>query len=171
MVDLWKTYTFDTTNFDRYFIGADAVAKKLMEAGEQLANTAISNYPPYNLKKTEENKYVLEMAIAGFGKQDIEITLEENKLVIKGNTKAIDTKEADKLSFLHKGIADRGFTRAFTLADNVEIHDAKLINGMLRVWLEHVIPEANKPKKIHIKDEATDTVDSKNNADPKFLVE
>lgn len=166
MVDFWKTYNFDTTNFDRYFIGADAVAKKLMEASQQLANTTMSNYPPFNLKKVEENKYVLEMAVAGFGKQDIEMTLEENKLVIRGNTKA-DTEESSKTAFIHKGIADRGFTRAFTLADNVEIHDAKLTNGMLKVWLEHIIPEANKPKKIDIKDETT--IEKKLN--PTFLAE
>lgn len=152
MVDFWKTYTFDTTNFDRYFIGADAVAKKLVEAGRHIANTAMSNYPPFNLKKVDEKTYVIEMAVAGFGRQDIEMTLEENKLVIKGSAKA-DTDEADKVSFLHKGIADRGFSRAFTLADNVEIQDAKLINGMLKVWLEHVIPESQKPRKIDIKDE------------------
>lgn len=152
MVDFWKNYNFDTSNFDRFFVGSDALAKRLTEAGRQLANTAMSNYPPFNLKKVDENKYVIEMAVAGFGKSDIEMTLEDNKLVIKGSSKTEMPDDQKIVDFLHKGIADRGFTRTFTLADNVEIKDANLFNGMLKVWLEHIIPESQKPKKIDIKD-------------------
>lgn len=153
MTSLWKTYNFDTSNFDRFFIGADALAKNLRDNAEWLANNAATAYPPFNLKKVEDNKYVIEVAVAGFAKQDIEITLEENKLIIKGNS-AGDSKGDDTTAWLHKGIADRAFTRQFTLADNVEINNANLINGMLKIWLEHVIPESKKPKKIDIADEA-----------------
>jgi molecular chaperone IbpA len=145
----WKTYAFDSSNFDRFFIGADKLAKSLKEGSEWLANNAAS-YPPFNLKKVDDNKYMIEMAVAGFTKQDIELTLEDNKLVIKGNT-AGDT-DAKKPEYLHYGIANRAFTRRFTLADNVEIHNAELINGMLKVWLEHMIPEEKKPRKIEVKE-------------------
>ena len=151
----WKTYNLDTSNFDRFFVGADTIAKNLRANAEWLANNAAATYPPFNLKKTDENKYVIEMAVAGFAKQDIEITLENNKLLIKGNSQ-VDSEP--KTNYLHMGIASRAFTRQFTLADNVVINNAHLINGMLKVWLENIIPEDKKPKKIEIVD-ANDSTD------------
>ena len=144
----WKT--FDTANFDRFFVGADRLAKTLADNAAWIANNAATSYPPFNLKKVDDNKYVIEMALAGFTKQDVEITLEDDKLIIKGGVSA-DTKD-DKAEFLHCGIASRNFTRQFTLADNVEINNAEMLNGILKVWLNHIIPESNKPKKIEIKD-------------------
>jgi molecular chaperone IbpA len=164
----WKTHNLDTTYFDRYFVGADKLVKTLQDNAEWLANNAAASYPPFNLKKVEDNKYVIEMAVAGFAKQDIELTLEDNKLVIKGNT-ASSNDEAT--AYLHKGIADRAFTRQFTLADNVVINNANLINGMLKIWLEHVIPESKKPKKIDIADEAEVSKDTKKAANKQFLSE
>lgn len=164
----WKTHNLDTSYFDRYFVGADKLVKSLQDNAEWLANNAAASYPPFNLKKVEDNKYVIEMAVAGFAKQDIELTLEDNKLVIKGNT-ASNNDEAT--AYLHKGIADRAFTRQFTLADNVEINNANLINGMLKIWLEHVIPESKKPKKIDIADEAEVSKDTKKAAKKQFLSE
>jgi len=149
MTSLWKTYNLDTSNFDRFFIGADQMLKSLREKSEWIANNAAATYPPFNLKKTDENKYVIEMAVAGFAKQDIEIELADNKLIIKGNSSA-DTKDAKE--YLHMGIANRAFTRQFTLADNVEINNAEMLNGMLRIWLDRIIPEDKKPKKIEIND-------------------
>jgi len=146
----WKTYNFDTSNFDRFFIGADRLAKNLKANADWLANNVSQTYPPFNLKKVDENKYVIEMAVAGFTKQDIELTLDDNKLLIKGNIHS-DSKD-EKSEFLHCGIANRAFTRQFTLADNVEIYNAELINGMLKVWLEHIIPEDKKPRKIELKE-------------------
>ena len=149
MTSQWKHYAFDSSNFDRFFVGADLIAKGLSDNAKWLANTAAQAYPPFNLKKTDENKYVIEMAVAGFGKQDVEITLEDNKLVIKGNT-AQNSKDVE--NYLHMGIASRAFTRQFTLADNVEINNAEMLNGMLRIWLEHIIPEEKKPRKIEVKE-------------------
>jgi molecular chaperone IbpA len=164
MTDFWKIYNINTSNFDRYFVGADHMAKRLAE----LANTAMTGtFPPYNIKKVEDNKYVIEMAVAGFSKQDIELTLEENTLLIKGNLAANTTAE-DSTAYVYKGIADRAFTRKFTLADNVEIQNAELLNGMLKVWLEHIIPESKKPKKININDASEDSKAGKNK---KFLQE
>lgn len=149
-------HTFsDLAKFDKYFVGADKFLAKVQETADHLANTAAnSGYPPFNLKKTDDNVYVIEMAVAGFGKQDIELTLEENKLKIAGKT-TLDTITSDGINvdYLHKGISDRPFTRTFSLADNVVVNNAQMFNGMLRIWLEHVIPEDKKPRKIDIVDD------------------
>ena len=148
-------HTFsDLAKFDRFFVGSDKFLAKVQETADYLANNAPSGYPPFNLKKTDENVYVIEMAVAGFGKNDIELTLEENKLKINGHT-TVDTLVSDGIQaeYLHKGVSDRPFTRTFTLADNVVINNAQMVNGLLKIWLEHVIPEHKKPKKIEIQEE------------------
>lgn len=151
------TYNFnhtfsDLAKFDKFFVGSDKFLAKVQETAEHLANTAInSGYPPFNLKKTEDNKYVIEMAVAGFGKNDIELTLEDNKLKVSGHT-TLDTITQDGVDtpYFYKGISDKPFTRTFTLADNVVINNAKMFNGLLKIYLEHLIPESKKPKKIEI---------------------
>ena len=153
-------HTFsDLAKFDKFFVGSDKFLARIQETADLLANTAtVPGYPPFNLKKTDDNVYVIEMAVAGFGKQDIELTLEENKLKIAGHT-TLDTLTDDgvNVQFLHKGISDRPFTRTFTLADNVVVNNAKMVNGMLKIWLEHIIPEDKKPKKIDIQEEVATT--------------
>lgn len=133
-------------DFHKSFIGFDDVYEKLHKTHEQVTKH-IPNYPPYNIKKVEDNKYVIELAVAGFAKQDIEITLEENVLHISGLT-----KEDNPEDFIFKGIANRTFKRTFALDDHIEIQGAEMLNGMLRVALEQIIPEYKKPKKIDIKD-------------------
>lgn len=123
-------------------VGFEPMLKKFSELAESMPK--IPTYPPYNIKKVDENKYVIEMAVAGFGKQDLELELQDGTLTVKGN---IATDDAE---YLYKGIAERAFTRQFTLADTVEIKNADLINGMLKIWLERFIPEEKKPKKINI---------------------
>ena len=103
----------------------------------------VPNYPPYNIRKTDENKYVIELAVAGFGKSDIEITIEDNKVIVKGNAKD------DGDNFLWKGIANRAFTRVFAIDDQIEIQDAALFNGMLKIALERIIPE-HKIGRAHV---------------------
>lgn len=125
-------------------IGFDSVFKKLHEMAESLPK--IPTYPPYNIKKVDENKYIIEIAVAGFGRQDLELEFQEGVLTVKGNVQS-DNPEND---YIFKGIADRAFTRQFTLADTVEVKNADLINGMLKIWLERFIPEEKKPKKIDI---------------------
>lgn len=134
------------TDFGRFFIGYDKVADKLAALAEQSAKL-VQNYPPFNIKKISENKYTIEVAVAGFTQQDIEIELEGSKLTVKGKA---ESKESDD-QFLFKGISDKAFTRQFTLADNIEIENAELINGLLKIWLETLTPETSK-KKIHIKE-------------------
>ena len=98
------------------------------------------------------------MAVAGFGKQDIEIELQDSKLIIKGNVTSGEPAEKDSKGewtwpqVLYQGLAMRPFTRQFTLADNVEIHNAELVNGILKIVLEAIIPEEKKPVKIEIKE-------------------
>ena len=152
-------HTFsDLAKFDKFFVGSDKFLARVQETAEYLANNAPAGYPPFNLKKTDDNVYVIEMAVAGFGKNDIELTLEENKLKIAGHT-TIETLTDDGINsqFLHKGISDRPFNRTFTLADNVVVNNAKMMNGMLKIWLEHIIPEDKKPKKIEIQEEVAAT--------------
>lgn len=145
-------HTFsDLAKFDKYFVGHDKFLAKIQETVDHIQKTA-GTYPPFNLKKTDENVYVVELAVAGFGKQDIELTLEDNKLVIKGNT-SVDSEETNE--YLHKGIAERPFTRTFSLADNVVVNNASMVNGILKIWLEHIIPEDKKPRKIDITEDDT----------------
>jgi molecular chaperone IbpA len=141
---------FDTVNLphmDRYFVGADRVMKRLADIADQSAQMVPIKYPPYNIKKVDENRYVIELAVAGFGKTDIDIELQEGTLSVRGKIDPVDNTE-----YLYKGIAERGFKREFTLADNVEVKSSSLVNGMLKIWLEAFIPEEKKAKKIDITD-------------------
>jgi molecular chaperone IbpA len=136
---------YDPFSFSKQFnttIGFEPILKRLAEMSEAMPK--IPTYPPYNIKKVDENKYVIELAVAGFGKQDLELELQDGTLTIKGN---VSSEDAD---YIYKGIAERAFTRQFTLADTVEVKNADLINGMLKIWLERFIPEEKKAKKINI---------------------
>jgi molecular chaperone IbpA len=140
----------DLAKFDKYFVGYDGILKRFQEASETLAKS-IPNYPPYNIVKVDDNKYVIEMAVAGFGKQNLDVTIQDGSLIIHGYANVDDTAFDDH-NYLYKGIADRNFTRKFSIADTVEIKNAQLLNGMLQIWLENIIPDSKKPKKIDITD-------------------
>ena len=142
------TYLKDTFGKDLFgqFIGFEETVNLLQRATQQAAKAV--GYPPYNIKQVKDNKYVIEMAVAGFAKSDIEITLDGKKLLVKGVSKDDET-EGD---YLFKGIANRGFERAFTLNDQIEIKDAELVNGMLKVWLENIVKTQDAIKKVTIKD-------------------
>lgn len=131
-----------------FSVGFESLAKRLNEFNDGLAKS-VPGYPPYNIKKVDENKYVIELAVAGISKNDIEITLENGVLKISGSSSSADDSCLD---VLYKGIAERAFSRTFTLADTIEVKNADLINGMLKIWLENIIPENKKPKKIDIND-------------------
>jgi molecular chaperone IbpA len=137
--------TFFGQDFDKVFVGFDEQFNQLAKLHDDLTKN-IPNYPPYNIKKTDENKYVIEIAVAGFAKQDIEIEIDGDKLTVKGST------QEDKSDYVFKGIANRAFTRTFALNEQTEVKDAEMFNGMLKVFLERVIPEHKKPKKIEVKD-------------------
>lgn len=129
--------------FDPFSIGFNDVFNELENMSKAVAKAA--TYPPYNIKQVKDNKFVIEMAVAGFAQSDIEITLEGNKLVVKGNTQE-DNETPD--NFLYKGIANRNFTREFKLADKVEIENAELVNGMLKIGLQNMVKLQDQIKKI-----------------------
>jgi len=141
------TYMKDVFGRDLYpfTVGFDKTLETLRTLAETGAKTV--GYPPYNIKKVKEDKYVIEMAVAGFSQSDIEVTLEGNKLVVTGDVKN-STEDAE---YLYQGIANRGFNRTFTLGDKVEIKDAEIVNGMLRIWLENMLKAQDMVKKITVK--------------------
>lgn len=136
-------------DFDKLYVGFDDQFNKMAKIHDDLTK-AIPNYPPYNIKKTGDNTYVIEVAVAGFAKQDIEIELADGKMLIKGNVHSDDADSTE--NFLFKGIANRAFTRTFALDDQIEVKDAEMFNGMLKVFLERIIPEHKKPKKVEVKE-------------------
>ena len=107
------------------------------------------NYPPYNIVKTGDYTYNIELALAGFSKKDIDITMEDGMLNIKSVVEA--TKDKDEDGVIHKGIAKRYFSKSFTIADDVEVKGAELKDGLLKVSLERIVPESKKPRTIDIK--------------------
>ena len=117
---------------------------------ESMFDVPTINYPPYNIVKTGDNKFDIEVALAGFNKKDINVTSENNMLTIesKQDEKSKDTKDGE---VIHKGISKRYFKRSFTIADDVEIKGAELKDGLLKVSMEKIIPDAKKLKTITIK--------------------
>jgi molecular chaperone IbpA len=136
---------FNFKRFDPFTIGFNDVFEELEKTSKQLQKAV--SYPPYNIKRIDDTKYVIELAVAGFAKTDVEVTLDGNKLVVKGVAKDEDAPE----SYVFKGIANRGFTREFTLADKVEIENAELVNGMLKIGLANMVKVQDAVKKIAIK--------------------
>ena len=134
-------------DFDRIWVGFDEQVARMHEMHDQFAKN-IPNYPPYNIKKIDDNKYVIEMAVAGFAKSDIEVTMEDGKLIIEG--KAHDD-DKDNSQYLFQGLANRAFKRSFALSDHIEIDNAEYINGILKVALERIIPESKKARSIEVK--------------------
>jgi len=127
-----------------YSIGFDRMFDRLFDE----TYTSAPSYPPYNIVKTDDEHYAIQIAVAGFGKDDIEIESKENSLVIKTKEKE-DVK--DETNYLHKGISNRAFTRSFTLSDDVVVKGATFENGLLNVELERIVPEEKKPRIIDIK--------------------
>ena len=147
MTLLLKNGPFDMfKDMDKFLVGFDDTYNRMAKFHDDLTKN-IPNYPPYNIRKVDDNKYVIELAVAGFAKQDIDITFEDNKLIISGKT-----QDASDDNFIFKGIANRVFTRTFLLDEHIEIKDAGMMNGMLKIALEKIIPEHKKPKKIEVKE-------------------
>lgn len=138
-------YTAAFKDMDKFFVGYDDHFSRIAKIHDDMTKN-IPNYPPYNIKKTGDTTYVIELAVAGFDRQDIEIELADGKMVIKGNV----LNAAQEENILFKGIANRAFTRTFALEDQIEVKNAEMINGMLQVFLERIIPEHKKPKKIKV---------------------
>ena len=110
---------------------------------------SVPNFPPYNIVKTGKNTYDVELALAGYSKKDIDVSLEDGVLTIKSIKEEKEDTEEDGV--IHKGIAKRYFSKAFTIADDVEVKGAELKDGLLKVSLERIVPEHKQPKTIEVK--------------------
>lgn len=136
---------FDFSPYHRSTIGFD----RLFDTLESLAQgDSGSNYPPYDIERLDEDSYRITLAVAGFAEHEIEMTAQQNLLVITARKDSAD--EGDAARYLHRGIATRAFERRFQLADHVEVRGARLINGLLSIDLVREVPEAMKPRKIVI---------------------
>ncbi len=134
--------TVDLTPLYRSVVGFDRLADLLDSASSEAA----TGYPPYNIERTGENAYRIEIAVAGFKAEDLNIEVKENLLTVQGRKVAND--EAKR--YLHRGLAERNFDRRFQLADYVVVQDAQLANGLLAISLKRELPEALKPRRIEI---------------------
>ena len=131
--------TQTTLGFDRFF---DEV-EKLMAMDVQ---KTVTNFPPHNILKLDDSRYIVELAVAGFSKDEIEISVEDDTLIVKGERKDVEAN----IQYLHKGIGTRSFTKTLTIADTIEVKGAEFKDGILRIGLENIVPEHKKPRKIEI---------------------
>ena len=140
--------SLDIPTIHKFGIGFDNIFDELLRHNQQQANT---NYPPYNIVKHDEDRFAIEVAVAGFREGDINITVEKNILTITGE-QAVKVYKEDEVEpeYLHRGISARNFTRTFTLADHVEVVSARAEDGILKIELERQVPEEQKPKTIAI---------------------
>ncbi|RIX27280.1 Hsp20 family protein [Sphingomonas edaphi] len=145
---------FDFAPFRRSTIGFDRLFDLLENSATGQGG---ENYPPFDLLKLDDNRYRISLAVAGFRRDEIEITAQQNQLIVTG--KKVDDDKAD---YIHRGIANRSFERRFGLADHIRVTDADLSDGMLSIELVREIPEAMKPRKIQIggSTPATETIES-----------
>ena len=137
------TYTWDLFK-DPFFIGFDRALDTWIHA--QTVSSA-TNYPPYNVIKVDEDNFVVELAVAGFAKTDIDVSTADGKLTVKGE---LNTEDNDS-KFIHRGIAARKFTREWALGEYMEVKAAELKDGMLKIDIVRILPEEKKPKTIKIK--------------------
>jgi len=128
----------------RNFIGVDRLMDRM---ATNLSTPNDQGYPPYNVVKLDDNNFVIELAVAGFGKDSINLTVQDSVLSIEGSQ---ETNDDDEANYLHKGISSRKFRRTFDLADYVEVTDATVKDGVLKVTLERHIPEELKPREIPV---------------------
>ena len=123
-------------------VGFDSMFDRLFADSHR--SESASSFPPYNIRKDEEEKYTIEMAVAGFSQLDLEVELKEGVLTIRSKS------EKEEKEYLHRGIARRAFSRSFTLSDDIVVKGADLVNGMLTIALERIVPEEKKSRLIEI---------------------
>lgn len=136
--------SFDFSPLYRSAIGFDRLASVLDSLSRSEQNQPA--YPPYNIELIGEDKYRITMAVAGFDQSELSIEVNQNHLLVSGNKQAADEKK----TYLHQGIAARGFERRFQLADHVQVLNAQYENGLLHIDLQRVLPETHKPRQIPI---------------------
>jgi len=141
------------------FVGFDNIFNELERLVDGTAPTRNTSFPPHNIIKLDDNKYVVEMAVAGFGQDEVDVEIQDGILIVKGEKK--DQAEVD---YLYRGIATRSFTKSIRLSDTIEVRGAQFKDGILKIGLENVIPEHKKPRKIEFSKEL-------NFSNPKLLQE
>lgn len=132
--------------FDPFFVGFDRMWSEMDRLQQSVGFTQKQGYPPYNIVKRDDEHYVIEMAVAGFGEKDISVEVKEDVLTIKGKAPS----DGEETETLHRGIAARNFERQFTLSETILVKAAVLEHGMLRIELERFIPDEKKAKLISI---------------------
>jgi molecular chaperone IbpA len=137
----WNDFVSAFPQIESRLIGFDRVFDAV-----QRVNTAESNFPPYNIKKIDDENYEIQIALAGFLKSELGITVEDGNLIVKG-----EQAETSKTEYLHKGIAERNFTRTWSLAESVKVSGSELKDGVLTINLVNKIPDELKPQSIKIK--------------------
>ena len=130
------------------FVGFDNIFNELERLVDGTAPTRNTSFPPHNIIKLDDNKYVVEMAVAGFGQDEVDVEIQDGILIVKGEKK--DQAEVD---YLYRGIATRSFTKSIRLSDTIEVRGAQFKDGILKIGLENVIPEHKKPRKIEFSKE------------------
>jgi molecular chaperone IbpA len=138
------TYLLDIPALHRRFIGYDQLFEELNRTFTTAAKQ--DNYPPHNVIRTGDNLFRIEVAVAGFAEEELDVALEGRMLTVRGERRRDDADE----EYLHRGISGRNFERTWPLGDNMEVRGATVKNGILTVSLEHIVPEEDKPKKIAI---------------------
>ena len=137
-----------TVGFDNVFDHFE----RMFDDDSFFRSPTMSNFPPYNIVKTGKNTYDVELALAGFSKDDIEVQYEDNMLHVKSKQKDEESESKDANGdVLHRGISKRWFSKSFTVADDVEVKGAELKDGLLKISMERIIPEGKKPRTIKIK--------------------
>lgn len=135
----------DFSPLTRFTVGFDEVFDALARTHEQLSNNT-ANYPPYNILKYDPNNYALEIAVAGFELDEIDVGVEGNNLTVSGQK----SEKKDDVTYIYRGISARSFKRTIPLGEHIVVKDAVIKNGMLTIKLEREVPEAMKPRKIAI---------------------
>ena len=145
-----KPFPFEDSPFFRHTVGFDRMFDQLQRVQHDIDTNHdrmhTTKYPPYNIVKTSDDEFQIELAIAGFSKEDLDVEVKENILTVKGSK----TEKEGERDFVHKGIGGRSFERHFTLADHVEVIGGDMIDGILVIELKRVVPESELPKKIKL---------------------
>ena len=136
---------FDRNLLNPYAVGFDRMFDRLQD--HQALHQTNTGFPPYNIRKEGDYNFVIELALAGLTKEDLEVEVVEGTLIVR----SVEKKKEEGGELLHRGISYRQFNRSWTLADDVVVNDAKMENGMLLIDLERVVPEEKKPRTIKIK--------------------
>ena len=130
------------------FVGFDNIFNELEKLVDGTAPTRNTSFPPHNIIKLDDNKYVVEMAVAGFGQDEVDVEIHDGTLIVKG-----EKKDQTEVDYLYRGIATRSFTKSIRLNDSIEVRGAQFKDGILRIALENIIPEHKKPRKIEFSKE------------------